>query len=303
MLRQARLVTLAAASSLVMAAPRSAPRVLDLLGTRARDLPASLPLFWFDEVESTMETARELLRSDEQGCTSRNLFGVLAGSQVKGRGTRGRTWLAGGGNLYLTLVLRKSALPSSLPLTLVPLRIGTLLYPIINKRVPADKTVELKWPNDVLLDNKKVSGILIEVENDRLLIGIGMNIMTAPAVPVESANADTGRPSTCIQDHNAALFECNKGEEVCSQAQQEEFLERVAQEISVSIYSWLDAGSDTAINVINEFSHLMQKKPQKLRNADERGAEVQPLSISTEGGLIVRYQNGTESTLLADYLY
>lgn len=282
--------------------------------------PDEIPLFWYPEVVSTMDSARDLLLSNELNSNSAKLFGVMANSQTGGRGTRGRKWIEGNGNLYLTLVLDKSLLPSTLPLTLVPLRIGTLLYPVIRRKVSADVPVHLKWPNDILADNKKVCGILIELENDRLLIGIGLNVMAAPSIPSDVVNnADAGRPSTCLLDHNPLLnANCGIGKEqnegiegeVCTDGSRElgqsQLLEEIAQEIGTAINGWIYRGSsDSASNVVNEFTNLMQKSPQRLKSSGGvLGAEVLPLSVNADGSLLVRYvETGSESSLLSDYLW
>lgn len=49
-----------------------------------------------------------------------DLFAVVAGHQTAGKGTRGRTWISGYGNLFLTIVIRRSSIPT--PLMLIPLR-------------------------------------------------------------------------------------------------------------------------------------------------------------------------------------
>ena len=49
-----------------------------------------------------------------------DLFAVVAGHQTAGKGTRGRTWVSGSGNLFLTIVIRRSSIPT--PLMLIPLR-------------------------------------------------------------------------------------------------------------------------------------------------------------------------------------
>ena len=273
---------------------------------------ASVPTYWFNEVASTMDTARDLLRLNELECASRGFFAVLAKSQTLGRGTRGRRWIPGGGNLYLTLVVDKSLLPSGVPLTLVPLRIGSLLHPIIRSRVGSAATVQLKWPNDVLVDDKKVSGMLIEIENDKLLIGIGMNVMSAPPVPDSNDDADAGRSSTCIYNHQTAeQQQCSSGgggggEDDCSSEQQDGIIQGLADEVGESVQKWL-ASQDTGAAVIDDFSSNMLKSALKLRgNAGERGpgAQVTPLRINPDGSLQVRYNaDGTEGTLMADYLW
>ena len=81
----------------------------------------------------------------------------------------------------------------SIPLTLVPLRIGTLIAPAIRKRI-SNANVYLKWPNDVLIGSKKVCGTLIEIENDNMFIGIGCNVAVAPEVPTSGNDTEAVSP-------------------------------------------------------------------------------------------------------------
>ena len=79
-------------------------------------------------------------------------------------------------------------------------------------------TVSLKWPNDVLINGEKVSGVLIEMEKDHLIIGIGCNIGTAPVVVDTGPNG--GRQATCLYKHckpsgpdvNSGASECFRTE-------------------------------------------------------------------------------------------
>ena len=79
---------------------------------------------------------------------------MVARRQTNGRGTKGRTWVSPPGNLFMTIAINLSLVP--IPLTLVPLRIGTLIAPIMQSFVSDDSAVFLKWPNDVLIQQKKV---------------------------------------------------------------------------------------------------------------------------------------------------
>ena len=103
---------------------------------------------------------------------------VLADRQTAGRGRQGRTWVSAPGlGLYTSVLLRPKATPSSLPLlTLVA---GLAVADAIQE--VADLPPRLKWPNDVLLDGRKVAGILAEVatsgaEVSHVVVGIGINV-------------------------------------------------------------------------------------------------------------------------------
>eukprot|EP01031_Cornospumella_fuschlensis_P027612 gene27612-33345_t len=68
---------------------------------------------------------------------------------------------------------------------------------------PTPSTLTLKWPNDILIDRKKLCGILIEMDSDYFLIGIGCNLVTAPVVPEKGR--EYGRPSTALIHYNAHM--------------------------------------------------------------------------------------------------
>lgn len=115
----------------------------------------------FDTLESTNATA--LL------CPAGTV--VMAESQTAGRGRYGRTWQSPKGNLYMSLVLPD-------------LGKENMALPFLTAVAVADSLpgfdVTLKWPNDILLRGKKLAGILIEKSGDKVVVGIGVNVMTSP---------------------------------------------------------------------------------------------------------------------------
>jgi BirA family biotin operon repressor/biotin-[acetyl-CoA-carboxylase] ligase len=111
---------------------------------------------------------------------------VLAESQTKGKGRMGRPWESPAGlNIYLSIILRPKIVPSKTPLiTLVAAVACAEAIEEIAGLLPA-----IKWPNDLLLERKKIGGILTEadMELDRInfvVVGIGINVnMTRPLFP------------------------------------------------------------------------------------------------------------------------
>lgn len=112
--------------------------------------------------------------------------------QLQGRGSRGRQWVSEPGNLYASLLLRDIGTVDKLhTLTFVAsLAIRDAIYALDDARF-AD--VSLKWPNDVLLNGKKTSGILLEshqIESARyVIIGIGVNIEHYPLETLHTATS------------------------------------------------------------------------------------------------------------------
>jgi len=125
-----------------------------------------------EEVDSTNEWAKQLLNQGKPEGTV-----VLADSQTQGKGRMGRTWFSQKNmGIYLSLLLKPALPPDRVhQLTLVA---GLAVADTLNtfSRTPAT----LKWPNDVLIGNKKISGILSEniSAGDRsgVVIGIGINV-------------------------------------------------------------------------------------------------------------------------------
>jgi len=119
---------------------------------------------------------------------------VIAAEQRAGRGRFGREWLSPPGNLYLSLVLKPPQ-----PLSFWPqfTMLAALAVAFALETVPAG-LVGLKWPNDVLLADRKVAGILAEVEGEYLILGIGVNVnapLVERAADATSIRAVTGMPA------------------------------------------------------------------------------------------------------------
>ena len=128
------------------------------------------------KVTSTNEVAIDLIKSRKKriGC-------ILAESQTRGKGTRGKKWVSNKGNLYTSIFfpLKKNYPPFHEFSIINPIIIASIIQ-LFCKR----KTVSFKWPNDVFVNKKKICGILQEliyVKNKKfLIIGIGLNIFSKP---------------------------------------------------------------------------------------------------------------------------
>ncbi len=116
---------------------------------------------------------------------------VTAEEQTAGRGRLGRRWLAPTGtSLLCSLQLRPPVSPERLPeLTGVAARACADAIAALTGLEP-----ELKFPNDVLLDGRKVAGVLAEAREERVVLGMGINVN----VPPDALPADVGRPATSL---------------------------------------------------------------------------------------------------------
>jgi len=132
-----------------------------------------LKKYLFKKVQSTNNTAIRLIKKGFQ------TGAILTEYQSKGRGRRGNKWISIKGNLFMTIffeISKKISLKKILNLN------TSIIKKIISKKI--NKKVYVKLPNDILIDKKKVCGILQEIilkNNIKfLVVGIGINIINNP---------------------------------------------------------------------------------------------------------------------------
>lgn len=141
-------------------------------------MPPGYRLRRFDQLDNTNDEAK---RRAARGAPDGTI--ILARRQTAGRGRRGRSWESPEGNLYASLLLRPDydAQEAAQLSFVTALAVATTVRAIL----PAEKRVALKWPNDVLVEGRKISGILLESAPggghlDWVIIGCGINITTHP---------------------------------------------------------------------------------------------------------------------------
>jgi BirA family biotin operon repressor/biotin-[acetyl-CoA-carboxylase] ligase len=106
---------------------------------------------------------------------------LLALRQTAGHGRRGREWWSGEGNLALSVGFRFRA---GGEIALLPFRAGIALAEALAEFLPATADIRLKWPNDVYVNGKKISGLLSQArqagEDVDLVLGMGVNLRAVP---------------------------------------------------------------------------------------------------------------------------
>jgi len=135
-------------------------------------------IFKFENVTSTNDIAIDLIQKGKKeiGC-------VYADTQTKGRGTHGKEWISNKGNLFGSIFFPlKNNYPSFNEFS----TINPLIVSYVIKHFCKKKNINLKFPNDILVNGKKICGILQEliVSNSKefLIIGIGVNIISNPEI-------------------------------------------------------------------------------------------------------------------------
>jgi len=121
------------------------------------------------KTRSTMIIARSVMKRSEK-------LAIIAGYQTSGIGRRGRTWASPPGGLWFSLVLK-----TCIPASVVPFLSLAMSLSVVEVLRLKGLNAWIKWPNDIVVDGKKISGVLVDVKIDsddvvHAIIGVGINV-------------------------------------------------------------------------------------------------------------------------------
>lgn len=198
---------------------------------------------------------------------------VLADQQTAGRGRLGRSWLSTPGACVLMSMAWPSA-GTSATHDRVSMLSGVAVARAVEHLVPGT-AVRLKWPNDVMIDGRKLAGILIEAVRGAYVIGIGLNVQSA-----KSLNEQVKTPVTSLAEHGPSIDRLRVIQTIVAE------LDRTLR--STDQPQVLDAWrSRAALGQTQTFEHHGQR------------VTGQVLDLDPDHGLIVRRDTGEIITLPA----
>ncbi|MBV7266988.1 biotin--[acetyl-CoA-carboxylase] ligase [Erythrobacter sp. WH131] len=138
-------------------------------------------------VSETGSTNADLAAAIRRGERQSEGAWLVAERQTAGRGRQGREWFDGFGNFMGSTVVELKE-GDKAPATL-SFAAALAVNDAVENAIGGAGKVELKWPNDVMLDGGKLSGILLEMVDDHVIVGIGVNLAQAPSLPDRKAAA------------------------------------------------------------------------------------------------------------------
>jgi BirA family biotin operon repressor/biotin-[acetyl-CoA-carboxylase] ligase len=145
-----------------------------------------------DQCGSSMDSAWGLLTARE----IHTWDSVIVTEQTAGRGQFRRNWVSPAGNLYASWVwppLSGSNHSTAYQENLIPL---VAAYIVAHSLELLGVDVRIKWPNDLLYKTRKIGGILVEQQDRKIIVGIGINVASAPRLP--PAGTETVMAATCL---------------------------------------------------------------------------------------------------------
>ncbi|MDD4954156.1 MAG: biotin--[acetyl-CoA-carboxylase] ligase [Candidatus Omnitrophica bacterium] len=231
-------------------------------------------VYYFEGAASTMDIAAELsLKGAPEGTI------VIAESQTKGRGRLGRIWFSPKyKGIYLSLILRPRILPAQAS-ALTLLAAVSICEAI---REITGITAQIKWPNDILVHNKKVGGILTELsaETDKInfvVIGIGLNINNDKKSLIAGALSLKEQKKESI---NRVLL-----------------LQEILRKIEKNLTLFKKKGPSSIIDKWREHAITLSRRVKVY--CQSQHIEGQAIDIDADGGLLVRKDSGIVEKVMA----
>lgn len=231
------------------------------------------PVYWYDELDSTSEEAKRRARS---GDTSP--VWIAAKQQMSGKGRLGRAWASPIGNLFTTVLFPE---PGGLQVAArIPFAAALAVRDICEAAVPGLGSL-LKWPNDVRIQGKKISGILTESGETNgviwIALGMGINVQHTPQ------GVDQAATSLAEEDASPALSPDLLLEDLRSATHKR--IEQARTDFARLLDDWL--------KVAEGFGQTVQAGPVQDR------VEGVFEGLAEDGGLILRLPNGEHRTIRA----
>lgn len=233
---------------------------------------------YFEEIDSTNVYAKQIAMDKKEGTI------VVAEKQTKGKGRLGRTWVADKGvGIYMTVILKPHMIPSdAVMMTQVA---AAAVVKAINHCYQCD--AKIKWPNDIVIGNKKICGILTElsgeIENlNYIVLGIGVNVnQTKKDIPRD------------LQDKSTSIRIC-----VDQKVSRQKLFHEVLEQLNNMYETFITEKSlDEVMNICRQYSATLGNHV-KVLNYDKQ-LEGKAINITSRGGLIIEDESGNQTEIIS----
>lgn len=229
-------------------------------------------IYSYETLESTNDEIRRF-------CSGKNQYIVVqTKKQTAGRGRRGRTWQSLDGNLFFSAALEFDLQNLG---ALVLISALSVLQTVCAFAPNAD--VELKWPNDVLLNGAKVSGILLEKGPENyMIIGIGVNVAQSP-------------------DNAAMLYPTTSLHEAGIKTDADAFLQRFLPIFAANLEDFAQSGTEPIRQTwLSHAAGLNRPIIVKRENSEQHGIFQ---GLDSDGRLLLQHNNQITAVSVGDVFF
>ena len=219
-----------------------------------------------ETVDSTNDYLKKINNQVEDGTV------VISDEQTKGKGRLGRKWQSKSREgIWMSIILKPEIIPYKAPF--ITLIAGASIVKALNNlQVPA----KIKWPNDIVINNKKVSGILTELSADiektnYIIVGIGINVNNS------EFDRDLKEKATSLYKEHYKLSKVDIVTEILHELEKlyKDYIDRDCKEETLKICKEYS-------EIINKDVYIVKENEKEL---------VKCVDINKEGNLIVRDSN------------
>ncbi len=220
-------------------------------------------------VAETGSTNSDLLARQGAGDLVPEGMWLVADRQTEGRGRQGRDWFDGLGNyMGSTVVHRRPGDPPAETLALIS---GLALHEAVSWHMPGKDTLCLKWPNDLMAGTAKLAGVLLEAQSDTVVVGVGVNLVSAPDVP--------GRATAALSSFGTPPL-------------RNVFAEDLARSFAAELERWRSVG---LAPLIRRWSALAHPLGTQLAVNEPDGTRIDGVfaGLEADGSLRLRLADGT----------
>jgi BirA family transcriptional regulator, biotin operon repressor / biotin---[acetyl-CoA-carboxylase] ligase len=246
-------------------------------------------ILWFRSLSSTQELAKELV--NEKGALRVGGYVIIADSQLSGTGRNGRKWASPRGGIWLSVILSSKLHPSKC----ISFSFGASLA--VSEAINHCTGLEskLKWPNDILIDGKKVSGVLVDASVNSssieyVIVGIGVNV-----------NVNSAEVQRDIKCRTFPYQVTSLSDELAARCEKVRLIKNILQTLDKY---YLKIESDTDYPLLEQWKHRaidITSKPVYVSHGAE-GFTATVLGLEEDGSLVVvRDNNRIERIVSAEY--
>ncbi len=221
------------------------------------------------KVASTQSTNADLAAHLASGDSVSEGEWLVADRQTAGRGRHGRAWEGIAGNFMGSTVVRLA--PGDPPAPTLALVAGLALHEVLAGRLALPRRCLLKWPNDVLVGDAKLAGILLERVGDAVIVGIGANLAAAPALG--------DRAAVALADFGPA-------------PDRDLFAAELAAGFAAELARWRMAGLDPILARWHAAAHPVGTR-LVASSADDAAVEGEYAGLGADGALRLALADGT----------
>ena len=235
-------------------------------------------IHYHEYIGSTNDEAKQVARN---GATEGTV--IVAEGQVKGRGRRGRSWASPfGAGVWSSTILRPKISPYDAP----KVALVSALAVVRAIREVTELDASIKWPNDVLVDGRKVSGILVEMDAEldnvrALVLGIGINAN----VPQDAFPEDAKESAISLSAAAGRTLDRAR------------LLGRTLTHLEAVYVEWMEKGFDTLLDALRENTATLGREVRVIEAEGEWGGVA--VDLAQDGALVVVDDQGARRTVYA----